>query len=223
MQIFTAIGLLVLSYLMGSIPFGLLMVKLITGQDIRKIESGRTGGTNVMRAAGFLPGLITALLDVLKSAATVWLARYCISIGIIPTNPWLEVFPPLLAVLGHNYSIFLAERDDSGRLKLRGGAGGASAGGGLLGLWAPGLLILLPVALLLLFVVGYASLATLSVGVVAVVIFAIRAWAGLSPWQYIFYGVFVEIILIWGLRPNIKRLLAGEERVVGLRARKKDT
>jgi glycerol-3-phosphate acyltransferase PlsY len=219
MQVLAALVLLVVSYLMGSVPFGLILVRLLTGQDIRKVESGRTGGTNVMRATSFLPGLATALLDVFKSAATVWLARYLISAGIVPNTPWLEVLSPVMAVLGHNHSIFLAERDENGKIQLRGGAGGASAAGGALGLWAPSFFILLPGAMILLFVVGYASLATLSVGVFCVVIFAIRAWLGLSPWQYIFYGVFVEFLLIWALRPNIKRLIKGQERVVGLRAR----
>ena len=176
-----------------------------------------------MRAAGFLAGLDTALLDVMKSAVTVWLARYLISVNIIPNTPWLEVIPPVLAVMGHNYSVFLAERDESGRIRLRGGAGGASAAGGAFGLWPPSFLIILPVGVIFLFGVGYASVATLSAGVVATLIFAVRAWLGHSPWQYIFYGVFVEILLVLALRPNIKRLLNGTERVVGWRARRMKT
>jgi len=174
-----------------------------------------------MRAAGFWSGFITAILDVLKGSVSVWLARYLISIGLIPDTPWLVVIPPILAVIGHNYSIFLAERDENGRLRLRGGAGGATAFGGVFGLWAPSIFIIVPIAMILLFVVGYASLATLSVGVFTIIIFSVRAWMGLSPWQYIIYGVLVEILLIWALRPNIKRLFNGTERVVGLRARLK--
>jgi glycerol-3-phosphate acyltransferase PlsY len=223
MQYLAALGLIVFSYILGSVPFGLLIVRLKTGQDIRQIESGRTGGTNVMRAAGTVAGVTTAMLDLIKSAVAVWLARYLIAVNIIPANAWLEVIPPVLVVLGHNHSIFLAERDENGRHKLRGGAGGASAAGGALGLWPPSFLIILPVGLFLLFGVGYASLGTLSVGVAAILIFAVRAWLGLSPWQYIFYGVFIEILLIWALRPNIKRLLNGTERVVGWRARRTKT
>ena len=59
--------------------------------------------------------------------------------------------------------------------------------------------------------------------IIAIVIFAIRAWMGLSPWQFIFYGVLVEILAIWALRPNIKRLFKGTERVVGWRARRMQT
>jgi glycerol-3-phosphate acyltransferase PlsY len=157
----------------------------------------------------------TAILDLLKAAATAWLARW-----LAPQAYWLHVLAPLATILGHNYSIFLIERGANGRLRLRGGAGGAPTGGGALGLWAPSLLLLVPVAALILFVVGYASLATLSAGLMAIVIFAYRAWIGVSPWQYIFYGVFAEILLIWALRPNIRRLLQGNERRVGLFARK---
>ena len=75
MQIIIGIGVLLLAYIIGSIPFGWLIVKLKTGQDIRVIESGRTGGTNAMRAAGFWAGLLTAIMDILKGAVAVWIAQ----------------------------------------------------------------------------------------------------------------------------------------------------
>lgn len=214
MQIALALGLIILSYLIGSIPFGLLIVRLTTGKDIRQVESGRTGGTNAMRAAGFWAGAATAILDLLKAASTVWLARW-----IMPGNAWVQVLAPVAAVVGHNYSIFLAERKD-GRLRLRGGAGGAPTAGGALGLWPVSLLIILPLGILILFVVGYASVATMSAALVATLIFAYRAYIGVSPWQYVLYGIITEILLMIALRPNIRRLFNGTERVVGLRARR---
>lgn len=211
MQTLIAIGVLAAAYLLGSIPFGLIIVRIKTGKDVRQVESGRTGGTNAMRAAGFWAGLLTAMLDLLKAAAVVWLARLA-----LPAAYWIHVLAPVAAILGHNYSIFLIERGPHGRVRLRGGAGGAPAGGGAFGLWAPSMLIFLPVAALILFVVGYASLATMSIGLISIAIFGVRAWLGLSPWQYIFYGVFAEIVLVWALRPNIRRLIQGSERRVGL-------
>lgn len=207
-----------LAYLIGSIPFGLIIVRLKTGKDVRQIESGRTGGTNAMRAAGFWAGLSTALLDILKSASSLWLARW-----LAPEAYWLHVFAPLAAILGHNYSIFLIERGPNGKIRLRGGAGGAPAAGGALALWAPSVLFIIPLGAVILFVVGYASVTTLSVGLISIGIFAYRAWIGASPWQYIFYGVFAEILLLWALRPNIRRLMQGNERRVGLFARKSPT
>ena len=132
MQTITYIGILLLSYLLGSLPNGVIIVKLLTGRDIRKIESGRTGGTNAMRAAGFGAGLLTGVLDFLKSALAAWIAM-----TFYPGKDWLHILAPLAAVIGHNYSIFLAERSENGRLKLRGGAGGGPTAGGAFALSAP--------------------------------------------------------------------------------------
>jgi acyl phosphate:glycerol-3-phosphate acyltransferase len=216
MQFLLIISVLLASYFLGSIPFGLIIVRLTARKDIRQVASGRTGGTNAFRAAGIWAGLATALFDLLKSAFSVWMAR-----AVLPGYSWIEILAPVMAILGHNHSIFLAERDPSGRIRLRGGAGGASCVGGAFGLWPPIVLIILPISALLWYFVGYASITTLSVGLMAVAIFAYRAWIGASPWQYIFYGVFAEILLILALRPNISRIISGNERVVGFRARKK--
>jgi len=215
MRIVLAVGVLGLSYLIGSIPFGLLIVRLKTGKDIRTIESGRTGGTNAMRAAGFLAGAGTAVLDMLKGAVCVWIVRV-----LLPGAVWVEAFAPVMSILGHNYSIFLISRDEKGQLRLRGGAGGATATGGAFGLWAPSILFIVPIAIGILFGVGYASVATMSVGITAIIIFAIRAAIGSSPWQYIFYGLAAEAVLVWALRPNIRRLMNGTERLVGWRAQR---
>jgi glycerol-3-phosphate acyltransferase PlsY len=209
------IAVLILSYLIGSIPFGLIIVKLRTGKDIRVIESGRTGGTNAMRAAGFAAGLLTAILDILKGASGVWLAR------LMGGGVWLQVFAPLMVIVGHNYSIFLMERTEDGKIHLRGGAGGAPSVGGAFGLWAPSILIVFPIGYLIFFGVGYASVTTMSVALIAAVIFAVRAWMGLSPWQYVLYGLIAEALLVWALRPNIRRLMNGTERLHGWRAKRR--
>src|SRR5215207_5048483 len=112
MQMLIAIGVVILGYIIGSIPFGLLIVKSKTGKDIRTIESGRTGGTNAVRAAGFGAGLLTTILDILKGAAAVWMAQ-----AISPEHHFVHVLAPLAAILGHNHSIFLAERDENGTLR----------------------------------------------------------------------------------------------------------
>lgn len=221
MQILLEIGLLAAGYFLGAIPFGLIVVRLRTGQDVRQIESGRTGGTNVMRATGFWFGFLTALLDVAKAAAAVWLAKLVhagmgtpASIGV-----WTEVFAPLTAILGHNYSIFLAHRDENGRLKLGGGAGGAPSVGGAFGLWPWTFVFIFPIGLLIFFGVGYASVTTMSAALIAMLIFGVGAWLGYFPWQYVLYGLLAEALLVWALRPNIKRLLEGKERLHGWRAK----
>jgi glycerol-3-phosphate acyltransferase PlsY len=210
MRVWVDAGLLAGSYFIGAIPFGLIIVRLMTGKDIRSVASGRTGGTNAMRAAGPIAGVLTAALDILKAAGTVWLARG------FTGNVWIQTLAPIAAILGNNYSIFLIERGADGQLQLRGGAGGAAAGGGTFGLWAPAGLILIPFAFLVWYGVGYASITTLSVGVVSILILGVRAALGLGPWEYVLYGVLAEALLVWALRPNIKRLMEGTERRHGL-------
>ena len=215
MLLMASLGVLVLCYLLGSIPFGLIIVKLSTGKDIRSVESGRTGGTNAMRAAGVWAGLATAVFDVLKGVGAV-----VVSHVLIPgSHVWVETLAPFLSIIGHNYSAFLIERNEKGKLRFRGGAGGAPCLGGAIGLWLPSLFFILPSAGLIYYFGGYASITTMSVALISIIVFAYRAWMGLSPWQYSIYGLLAFIALAWSLKPNIKRLLAGNERVVGLRAK----
>lgn len=214
MQLLIQIGVVLLGYLLGSIPSGLIIVKLKTGKDVRQIESGRTGGTNAMRAAGFWAGLLTAVSDIFKGTLAVWLAQW-----LLPQAHWVHALAPIAAILGHNYSVFLPEYDDKGRfVRLRGGAGGATALGGAIGLWAPSVFIILPLAALLYFTVGYASVTTLSVAIFACVAFTIRLIMG-EPHAHIadiVFGAVAAVILSWALRPNLKKLMEGNERIIGI-------
>ncbi len=209
MQILIGIGAVVIGYILGSIPFGLLIVKIKTGNDVREMGSGRTGGTNVVRAAGFWAGLLTAILDILKGAVSVWIAQ-----SLSPDNHLISILAPIGAILGHNYSIFLIGRDENRKLRFHGGAGGAPALGGAMGLWLPMFPIVFTAGALVWFTVGIASLTTMTIGLIVIVVFTILAWVGLHESIDIWYGVLAELLLIWALRPNIKKLLAGNERVV---------
>jgi acyl phosphate:glycerol-3-phosphate acyltransferase len=218
MKMLIEASVVLLAYIFGSIPFGLLIVKLTTGKDIRQVASGRTGGTNAMRAAGFGAGLLTAVLDVLKGAAAVWVAQ-----AVAPHNDWLHVLAPIATILGHNYSIFLAERNEKGQIRLRGGAGGGPTVGGAVGLWWPSFFIIVPIGALIFWGVGYASITTIGVAVTATIIFSIRYSQGLSAGQDIVYGIAAGILLIYALRPNITALIEGRERFHGWRPwRKKE-
>ena len=211
MQILIEAGTVVLGYIIGSIPFGMLIVKLKTGKDIREVESGRTGGTNAVRAAGFGAGLLTAILDIMKGASAVWLARM-----VSPDNHLLHVLAPVAAILGHNYSIFLFRRDADGKLRFHGGAGGAPAIGGAMGLWLPMFPIVFGAGALVWFTVGIASVTTMAIGLVVIIVFSIRAYFGYQNPTDILYGILALFLLIWALRPNIKKLISGNERVVRL-------
>ena len=213
----TGIGiiLLIISYLIGSIPFGLILVKITTGKDVRTIQSGRTGATNAMRAAGFWVGLATTFLDLMKGFCSVLLAKW-----LLPDLVWIHVAAPVMVIIGHNYSIFLIERDQNGKIHLGGGAGGASSAGGSMGLWPPVMIFIVPFSIIILYFVGYASVATLSAPFITTIVFAVLAWMGKLPWEYVIYGILAEALLVWSLRPNIKRLREGNERLIGLRAKR---
>ncbi len=213
MDIWKTFVTLLSAYLLGAVPFGLIIVKLFSGQDIRTIGSGRTGGTNAGRAAGFAAGALTAVMDFVKAAMAVTIAQF-----ILPDFPWVSAAAGLLAIAGHNYSIHLLERSSNGVVTLRGGAGGAPCLGATVALFPPALLIILPLALIAVLLIGYASVATLTIGILSLVLFIIRFIQGACPWEYIIYGVGALILLIVALMPNIRRLLNGTERVVGLRA-----
>ena len=224
MQTLLGIGTVIIGYILGSIPFGLLIVKLKTGKDIRQVESGRTGGTNAVRAAGFGAGLLTAVLDILKGAASVWIAR-----ALVPQDILFHVLAPIAAILGHNYSLFMISRDDDGKLRFHGGAGGAPALGGAMGLWPWMFPIVFAAGAIVWFTLGIASVTTMIIGLVVTIVFAVQIQQGYQNPIYIWYGILAELLLIWALRPNIKKLFAGKERVVKfslngwLRARKEST
>lgn len=199
-----------LGYLLGSIPFGYLIVKAVKGIDIRDVGSGRTGGTNAYRAAGIPAGLATALLDVGKGALAVTVVR-----AYFPqTLGWAEALTGIGVILGHNYSCFLG---------FRGGAGGATAVGTGMALWwgagVPALLL----GCVMVFGVGYASLATLIAGLSVAVVFTLAAifgWENFN-WSYAAYGWTVFVLCVIALRPNIERLRKGTEKRVEILKRSK--
>ena len=207
------LSLLVASYLIGSIPVGLFVVRLFTGKDVRQVGSGRVGGTNAMRAAGLLAGVLTAALDAGKAI----LAGY-LSALLIPGNTWVKVAAVVAAVLGQVYSVFLVDRNAENKLVFHGGAGGATTLGGAIALFPASWIVILPLVVLVFIIIGYASVTTISIALFSLILFLIRAINGQGPWQFVAYGGIALIIVLFALRPNLKRLREGTERVVGLRA-----
>jgi glycerol-3-phosphate acyltransferase PlsY len=213
MQTLIDVGVVLVGYLLGSVPFGLIWVKLISGKDIRHVASGRTGGTNAARAAGVGAGVLTAIMDGAKGTIAAWIA-----LGLLPDNHWIHILAPLAAILGHNYSIFLIERHaGKGGIRFRGGAGGAPTVGGAIGLWWPSAFIVLPIALLVFFGIGYASVTTIGIALTITAIFAVRYHMGLATKPDVIYGLIALFLLLWALRPNIKALAEGRERFHGWR------
>jgi len=213
MQIFTFLVAALIGYLCGSVPFGYIYVRLFKGEDLTKIGSGRTGGTNSFRAAGLGVGVLTSFSDVFKGAAAVWLTRWLLGDALSPALlPWAVAVAGVLAVVGHNWSIFL---------RFGGGAGTGPNVGWSAAIWP----WIFPIAFLimggLLYFVGMASVASLSMAVVTITIFAIRYALGIdTTLAYLTGSVIAGLVVTWALRPNIRRVLNGTERLVGRRAKK---
>jgi len=203
-----------LAYLIGSIPSGLFVVKIATGKDVRDIESGRTGGTNAMRAAGPLAGLFTAVLDVFKGIAAIWVGQTLFS-----SPDWIVAINGLLAILGHNYSAFLIKRNENGKLVFKGGAGGATTLGVAIGLWMNSWIVILPIAGLVYLFIGYASVTTISIAISTMGISIVRAINGAASWVYAVLGAAAVGTVMVALKPNLQRLKEGTERHVNLFAR----
>lgn len=187
----------VLGYLLGSIPTGYLVVGALTGADVRRVGSGRTGGTNAMRAGGVRAFVLTGIGDMLKGFAAVIVARQL-------TGDWAlaQAVAGVAAVIGHNWSVFLG---------FQGGAGTGPNIGVCIALWPFSALWLIPLVPLGVFVVGYASVTSLVIAALIPIMLAFRAAAGLSSWVYVGYGVAAALTIVWALRPNIQRLRAGTE------------
>jgi glycerol-3-phosphate acyltransferase PlsY len=197
------IGALVVGYILGSVPVGFLIVRWVRGIDIREIGSGRTGGTNVLRAAGWEMAVLVVLMDIIKGALAVLVARW------LNGPPLVQALAGVAAIVGHNYSIFL---------RFKGGAGAMAAVGGAMALWPWSSVILLLAGLVVVLTTRYASMGSITLALLIPIILAIRAAMGLGPWDYVVYGLLAALLIVWALKPNIQRLLRGEERRVDLGA-----
>lgn len=204
-----------LGYLLGAIPIGYLLVKAARGIDLRQVGSGRTGGTNSFRAAGVKVGILTSISDVLKASCGVWIVRALWAAEMPSLQPWLEVTAGVFSVVGHNWSVFLG---------WGGGAGTGPNVGWAGAIWFPIVPIAIVVVLGVIVTTGWASVASLAMAAAIPIAFYLLKTAGVGPYAaasaYWIGGVVTAALVAWALRPNIKRLLAGTERIVGPRAKR---
>ena len=185
-------GLLIFSYLLGSIPNGLIFGKLIWHKDLRQFGSKNIGATNAWRVIGAKAGILIFLLDFLKGALSVWLAKNFIGDELI------MVGAGLLAILGHTFSIFL---------KLRGGKGVAT-GLGVIALMMPEVTAIVFVTWTIIFLLTrYVSLAS----IIAAALTPILAFWFDESTAFIIFGVAAAIFIIVRHKDNIARLIHGKE------------
>jgi len=193
---------IVAGYLLGGIPFGIIIPRLIGGPDPRTLGSGRTGGANVSRAVGFRWAAVSGLLDVAKGAVAV-LFVVAIGGGAVP-----QVAAALAAIVGHSRSPFIG---------FHGGRGVAPATGGAIILAPVILLAIFPVFALTILITRISSLGSLSASLIGGIAMAVVT--AVTPLASIYYVYAVGVPgLIWLFHvDNIGRLLRGEERRVGRR------
>ena len=194
----------VAAYLLGSIPFGYLLVKVMTGSDVRSSGSGNIGATNVLRTTGRLPAILTLLLDIGKGYLAVWLA------GLLTANDLLWTSASAVAVVfGHAFPVFL---------KFKGGKAVASFIGAFLRLTPIPLL-----AVLIVFVVTVAVTRYISLGsILAAGMFPFAVWLILHPpLVMVIAAAICGALVVFRHRANISRLRAGSENVFSFRGAKR--
>jgi glycerol-3-phosphate acyltransferase PlsY len=184
------------AYLIGGIPFGLLVVRLMTGRDVRASGSGNIGATNVLRTAGRMAGVLTLVLDAAKGWFAVWLASSLTGGSVLWTSA-----AALAVLLGHAFPAWL---------RFKGGKAVASFLGAYLFLTP---VPVLAVLLLFLFLVAWTRYLSLG-SVIAAGLFPLACWMILHPdWPVLISAIGAACLIIYRHAGNIERIRAGNERV----------
>ena len=194
---------IVLGYLSGSVPFGLIAARLASGVDVRDFGSGKTGMTNVVRTSGKKVGAAVLLLDMSKAVIAIAVARAF-------TDPaGVQSAAGLAALLGHNFPVFAG---------FRGGRGIATGWGGLfiLSPWAG--LIATGVGLPIVYLSKYVSLGSIVGATSGAVALIVLAATGVIETDFMWYGIVGVPAVVVRHHDNILRLFMGEERKLGTRA-----
>ena len=206
------VAIAVIAYLLGAIPFGLIISKKLSSVDIRKYGSGNIGGTNVLRVLGKRLGLLTILLDMSKAALSVLIGMWLIGdetlllAGMEMHIQVAQVIAALMAVVGHNWSVYI---------KFKGGKGVAAGLGGLMVInWVIGL-IALAVFLIVMLTTKYVSVGSISGSVAVLLAFIVLTLLNKSVLVYIVYGLLFVVMVIYQHRSNIARLCSGTENRIG--------
>ena len=201
---------ILVAYLIGSVPFGYLIVRMRGGGDVRESGSGGTGATNVSRRAGKLAGLLTLVLDALKGAFAVLVAGVALSQQRATINVrWVVAAAAVAVIAGHIFPMWL---------RFRGGKGVATAAGALF-MVAPFALLCAGIVFVIVVVLTrYVSLASLAAAVLIPFFLWLQKWlvqpaADIRP--PLVAAVAGALLIIFAHRGNIGRLISGTESKFG--------
>lgn len=199
MMLLVAIIAVAAAYFSGSVPWGVVLGRVLKGVDIRSYGSGNTGATNSMRILGWRIAVVVAVMDVLKGLIPVAFARW------LEAPAWLVAIMAVAATIGHCWSPYM---------KFRGGKGMATGGGASIGM-LPILILMLPLMIVIVAITRYVSLASLVATATATTIaFAFAATTDF-PWSHAVAVLTISSIIVGKHHGNISRLLAGNERRFG--------
>lgn len=201
MDWFRFVAVIVGAYVLGSIPAGYVWAKVLKRVDVTKVGSGRTGASNVLRAAGVVPGILTFLSDFGKGYGAVALAHL-----LAPGVPLVAVLAALAAVAGHNWSVFLHFDGGVGSLTTVGACVALMPVAAAAGLVAGGLAIL---------IWRFTSLGSLTLAAAITLASIVGAVEGAWPPLYVLFALGTSAMGAWELRPNIQRIRKGTERKLG--------
>ncbi len=193
-----------LGYVLGAIPFGLLVGRLTRGIDLREYGSHRTGATNALRTLGLRAAALVFLLDVAKGVAAVVLARLLLADD--PQVEWAAAVAGFAAIVGHNWSVFI---------RFTGGRGVATSAGALGAMSPWTILLLAPIVIGIIWRSHYVSLGSVTGGLLAPIITAVLWAAGAATLPAIAYAAASGLLVTVAHADNIARLRAGTERRIG--------
>ncbi|WP_287152744.1 glycerol-3-phosphate 1-O-acyltransferase PlsY [Candidatus Solincola tengchongensis] len=198
---------LICAYLLGSIPFGYLVSRLVFKSDIRRLGSGNIGATNVLRNFGVRPFIAVTLLDMGKGVAAVAVGR---ALGL---GPGLSLLAGLLSIVGHNWSLYLG---------FKGGKGIATSGGVIIAAYPWQVTAAVLGTFLFMVVVSrIMSVGSISAAVAFPVAAAVLLRGDLSMyWPHLAVSCLASIFAVYRHRENIGRLLSGKEPRISLPSRK---
>jgi glycerol-3-phosphate acyltransferase PlsY len=194
-----------LGYLLGAIPFGVVVARVAGGEDPRGVGSQRTGATNVVRTLGMGWGVVVGLLDVGKGLVAA-AAGAAIGGGVGLAPEWVAAGSCVAAVTGHIRSVFIG---------FRGGRGVATAAGGFLVLVPVALLFVIPIIAVVVAATRYVSLGSVVGAASAPVVVAGLWWTERASLADVAYAGVVGVLIILAHADNLARLRAGTERRVG--------
>jgi glycerol-3-phosphate acyltransferase PlsY len=193
-----------LGYLLGAVPFGLIVGRATRGIDLREYGSHRTGATNALRTLGLRAAALVFLLDVGKGVAAVVLARALL--GDAPLAEWAAAVAGFSAIVGHNWSVFIG---------FTGGRGVATSAGGLGAMTPWTIVILAPIVIGLVWRTRYVSLGSITGGLLAPIITTALWSVGAASVPAIAYSAAAGVLVTVAHADNIARLRAGTERRIG--------